>query len=117
MAPTRGPVPVRATERDLPHEVLAVLGEKDTIVTNEDFPDVEDIPIKAAIARLASRAMVEYKQIDKEIVLLTKEGESICAEGSHEYKVWDAVKRKGKIAIKDLPVCIMPKFENALGLS
>lgn len=34
---------------------------------------------------------------------MTKEGQSIAQEGSHEYKVWDAVRQKGKISIKELP--------------
>jgi len=93
MAPTRGPVPVVA-ERDLPHEVLAILAESDPILTNEAFPDVSDLEIQAALRRLHSRSMVEFEKRDKELVLLTKEGETICNEGSHEYKVWDVVKKK-----------------------
>jgi len=37
-------------------------------------------------------------------VLLTAEGKMICDEGSHEFKVWDAVRRRGKLGIKELPV-------------
>jgi phenylalanyl-tRNA synthetase alpha chain len=103
MAPTRGPVPV-LSDRDLPHEILALLADKETIVTNQDFPDVAQPQIKAAIDRLGSRSMVEYDTKDTEIVILTPEAETICEQGSHEYKVWDAVRTKGKIEIADLPV-------------
>jgi phenylalanyl-tRNA synthetase alpha chain len=48
--------------------------------------------------------MVEYKTNDKEQVVLTSESEGIVANGSHEFKVWKAVKEAGKIAIKELPV-------------
>lgn len=48
--------------------------------------------------------MVEYQTNDAEQAVLTKEAEAIVAEGSHEFKVWDAVREAGKISIKELPV-------------
>jgi hypothetical protein len=103
MPPARGPVPVRS-ERDLPHEILAILADNDSCVTTEAFREVPQPEIKSAIDRLASRSMVLYETNDTELVLLTQEALTICEDGSHEYKVWDAVKRLGKIAVKDLPV-------------
>jgi len=90
--------------RDIPAEMLTLLSEKDTFSSSDAFPDVPNSETKSAIDRLASRDMIEYDTKEKEIVLLTPESEQICAEGSHEYKVWDAVRRKGRIAIKELPV-------------
>lgn len=106
MTGTRGPVPVplETQGRNLTQEVLDLLDTKETLQSNEDFPAVPQRDIKAALDRLASRSMVEYKTLDKEQVILTPESEGIVASGSHEFKVWKAVKEAGKIAIKDLPV-------------
>lgn len=48
--------------------------------------------------------MVEYDPVDTELVLLTPESEGICQQGSHEYRVWDAIKTRGKLPVKELPV-------------
>ena len=101
MPGARGPVPIN---RDLPTEILTLLSEKDSIATDDVFPNISQPEVKSAVDRLASRDMVEYDTKEKEVVLLTEESERICEEGSHEYKVWDAVRRKGKISIKELPV-------------
>ncbi|MBE7179747.1 MAG: hypothetical protein INR71_00810 [Terriglobus roseus] len=98
------PVPLHSQGRDLTQEVLDALAEKDEFTTDVQFPDVTQIEIKAALDRLRSRFMVDYDTRDQETVVLTPEGEMIANEGSHEYKVWEAVKSKGKIAIKELPV-------------
>jgi len=106
MTGTRGPVPVplETQGRNLTQDVLDLLDTKETLQSNEDFPAVPQRDIKAALDRLASRSMVEYKTNDKEQVVLTSESEGIVANGSHEFKVWKAVKEAGKIAIKELPV-------------
>ncbi|KAG9203074.1 Phenylalanyl-tRNA synthetase, beta subunit, cytoplasmic [Epicoccum nigrum] len=105
MTGTRGPVPVplETQGRNLTQDVLDLLDTKETLQSNEDFPAVPQRDIKAALDRLASRSMVEYKTNDKEQVVLTSESEGIVANGSHEFKVWKAVKEAGKIAIKELP--------------
>lgn len=109
MPGTRGPVPVplETKNRDLTQEVLDLLDTKETLQTNEDFPTISQAEIKAALDRLASRSMVEYKSKDSEKVLLTPESEGIVEHGSHEFKVWKAVKEAGKIPIKELPVCTL----------
>ena len=109
MPGTRGPVPVPFTTntsqpRDLTKEILTLLETKPEIHTADDFPDVSQVEIKAALDRLASRQMIQYDTVEAEKVILTKEGQVICDEGSHEFKVWDAVKRKGRMGIKELPV-------------
>lgn len=100
----RGPVPVPLKEngRDLTQQILDVLDEKSTFKSEEQFPDVAQILLKAALDRLASRSMVEYETINKENVVLEKEGQSIAENGSHEFIVWQAVDKAGKVAIKDL---------------
>lgn len=106
MPGTRGavPVPLKAGGRDLTKDILEALEAKESFMTNIEFPNVSQQEIKAALDRLRSRSMIDYETLDSEQVLLTKEGREIAEEGSHEYKVWDVVKSKGKIAIKDLPV-------------
>jgi phenylalanyl-tRNA synthetase alpha chain len=106
MAGQRGPVPVyaQASGRDLTQEVLDLLNTKDTVATESDLADVGQAEIKAALDRLASRNMVVYETNDQEQVVLTKEGEQIANEGSHEFKVWDAVQRRGQMPLKELQV-------------
>jgi phenylalanyl-tRNA synthetase alpha chain len=103
----RGPVPVPAS-RDLPQEILDLLDTKPDFSTADEYPDVSQPEIKAALDKLGSRSMIVYETIDTELVLLTPESEGICANGSHEYRVWDAVKSKGKVTIKELPVGSIP---------
>jgi phenylalanyl-tRNA synthetase alpha chain len=102
---TRGPVPVplESQGRDLTSDILHRLDEKSPLQSSEDFPAVSQPEIKAALDRLASRSMVEYKTKDAEEASLTPEAEQIVAEGSHEYKVWKAVKDAGQIPLKELP--------------
>ena len=106
MVGTRGPVPVplRDGGRDLTQEVLDLLENKDPLQTNTDFPNIPQAEIKAALDRLGSRQMLVYDTQESEQVLLTAEGQTICDEGSHEYKVWDAVQQRGKLPLKELPV-------------
>ncbi len=106
MPGTRGPVPVplRDGDRDVTQQILDMLDEKPELNSSSDFPQLPQAEIKAALDRLASRSMIEYKTEDREVVVLTKEGQSICDEGSHEFKVWAAVSGKGKIAVKELAV-------------
>ncbi|KAL1297549.1 hypothetical protein AAFC00_006118 [Neodothiora populina] len=106
MVGQRGPVPVPLEKgnRDLTQEVLDKLDSKQSpLQTSDDFPDVSQSEIKAALDRLASRSMLVYETKDSEQVQLTGEGEQIANEGSHEYKVWAAVHKEGKLALKELP--------------
>ncbi|KAF2454685.1 phenylalanyl-tRNA synthetase alpha chain [Lineolata rhizophorae] len=108
MPGARGPVPVPAAApagepRDLTQQVLDKLATADApLNTAEAFPDASQAEIKAALDRLASRDMVAYETLESEHLLLTPEAKKICAEGSHEFKVWDAVKRKGGVPVKEL---------------
>jgi len=106
MAPgTRGPVPVpvESQNRNVVQDVLDLLDTTSPIQTSDEFPSIPQKDIKAALDRLASRSMVTYETKDSEEAQLTAEAESIVANGSHEFKVWAAVKEAGKIPIKELP--------------
>lgn len=112
----RGPVPVPLHDgaRDVTKEILDHLESKTELETSTEFPNIPQNEIKAALDRLASRAMLEYKSIDTELVLLTAEGQMICDEGSHEWKVWNAVKAKGKIEMQDLEVSVPSCSQSAV---
>ena len=103
MPGTRGPVPVPVQngDGDLTLQILQAVDAHEIVKTAETFPHTSQTEIKAALDRLASRSMIEYDTKDSEEVILTAEGEQIVAEGSHEYKVWDAVRQAGKLSLKD----------------
>jgi phenylalanyl-tRNA synthetase alpha chain len=106
MPGTRGavPVPLETQDRNLTQDVLDLLDTKDTLQTDEDFPTISQAEIKAALDRLASRSMVEYTSKNTDKVALTAESEDIVKNGSHEIRVWKAIKEAEKVSIKDLPV-------------
>lgn len=106
MPGTRGPVPVpvQTETRDLTLDILSTLETTEPFKSQDAFADVPQAEIKAALDRLASRSMVTYETNDKEIVILSPEGEQIATEGSHEYKVWKAVQENGQLSLKELPV-------------
>lgn len=97
-------MPLDDGTRDVTQQILDVLDEKPDFNTSSQFPQIPQIEIKAALDRLKSRLMVQYETNDTEQVILTPEGQMICDEGSHEYKVWDAVRKAGKLEMKDLTV-------------
>jgi phenylalanyl-tRNA synthetase alpha chain len=108
MGGTRGPVPVplETKGQNLTQEILDLLDTKEPLQSNEDFPTISQAEIKAALDRLASRSMVEYKTKDSEKIVLTPESQGIVEKGSHEYRVWQLVKEKERVPIADLPVRI-----------
>lgn len=109
MSGTRGPVPVplvtsnptNGGTRDLTLEILSSLESDAPVHTADAFPHTPQPEIKAALDRLASRQMVAYDTNDSEVVVLTEEGRQIEQEGSHEWKVWDAVRKSGRVGLKD----------------
>jgi len=109
MPSQRGPVPVplKDGDRDLTQQILDTLAAKESLKSTEDFQNVPQVEIKAALDRLASRSMIEYQQLTADHVVLEKEGQTILDTGSHEYRVWDAVRSKGRIGLKELPVCVI----------
>jgi len=108
-------VPLQANggTTDLTITVLETLEFQDPLPTQDAFPDFSQAEIKAALDRLASRSMVAYDTHDKEEVILTGEGQQICDEGSHEYKVWHAVRQAGKLSPKDPAVRCWPRSYTA----
>lgn len=102
------PVPLQDGTRDVTQQILDRLDTKPSFVTSNEFPEISQNEAKAALDRLASRSMVQYTTQDSERLSLTPEGQTICDQGSHEYKVWDAVHKAGKLDMKDLVVRHLP---------
>ena len=91
---------------DLTAEVLDLLAQSDKpILSNDAFPSTSSLEIKSALDRLKSREMIIYDQIDKDEAHLTPEAEGIAANGSHEAKVFEAVRAALEgIKMTELPV-------------
>ena len=91
---------------DLAIEVLDALAESsDPILTAEAFPSVPFATIKSALDRLGSREIVVYKTIEREEAILTEEAQGIASHGSHEAKVFEAVRKAVEgLKVSDLPV-------------
>ncbi|KAI9773051.1 MAG: Phenylalanyl-tRNA synthetase, beta subunit, cytoplasmic [Geoglossum simile] len=89
---------------DLTAQVLWALLSGDSLLSSDAFPSIPSTTVKAALDRLASRGMVVYQTIDREEVVLTDEGTTIAEEGSHEAKVFEAVRKTLEgLRIVDLP--------------
>lgn len=107
MVGTRGPVPVplHQNDRDLTQEILDRLNSDDaSLESSNDFPDVDQPVMKAALDRLSSRSMITYDTHDNEVIQLTSEAQKIKEHGSHEYKVWDAVRQRDRLPLAELKV-------------
>ena len=93
---------------DLALEVLTALEKQNPLFSAETFPRVEFADIKSALDRLASRAMIVYETIEREEAVLEPEAESIVQNGSHEARVFKAL----RAAMDGLTV---QELENAVG--
>ncbi|KAH9902226.1 phenylalanyl-tRNA synthetase-like protein alpha chain [Xylariomycetidae sp. FL2044] len=85
--------PSNAASGDLASDILAALSKSDPISSNDAFPQAKFADLKAALDRLGSRSMVTYKQIDQELPILEPEGKLIAENGSHEARVFDALRQ------------------------
>ena len=93
---------------DLTSRILHALAASDPVHTAEVFPEETFVDLKAAIDSLYSRDMVTYKQLEKETVILEPEAEQIAAHGSHEARVFEAL----RAAMEGLTVL---ELEQAIG--
>jgi phenylalanyl-tRNA synthetase alpha chain len=91
---------------DYTGQVLDVLAESNgPVLTAHAFPDVDFTVIKGSLDRLGSREMITYETLEREEYFLSEEAEGIVAEGSHEAKVFEAVRKAvDGLKISDLPV-------------
>lgn len=95
---------------DLATQVLHALDKSEPIVSTEAFPTATFVEVKAALDRLASRDMVRYETIERQEALLEPEGEEIAANGSHEARVFEAVRTAMEgLSVQDLEKTIGDK--------
>jgi phenylalanyl-tRNA synthetase alpha chain len=78
---------------DLPSEILRALSENDPILSSEVFPSIKSTDVKSALDRLGSRSMITYDTIDREEAILEPEALEIAANGSHEARVFEALRQ------------------------
>lgn len=97
-------MPVVQKDGDLAQDILDYLGEHETFKSTDAFPDASQQEIKASLDRLASRSMLEYQQLSDEIVVLLEEGQEIVDQGSPEFRVWDLIRQRGKMGVKEVGV-------------
>jgi phenylalanyl-tRNA synthetase alpha chain len=93
---------------DLTTDILQALSKSDPLQSAEAFPHSTFVELKAALDRLASRSMVGYKTIEKDEAVLEPEGEQIAEHGSHEARVFEALRQ----AMEGLTI---PELEKAIG--
>ncbi|RYP64379.1 hypothetical protein DL771_008773 [Monosporascus sp. 5C6A] len=79
-------------EGDLPIQILHALDKTSPLYSAEAFPAAGFTELKAAVDKLKSRELVGYDTIEKEEYFLEPEGELVAASGSHEARVWEALR-------------------------
>ncbi|KAB8302269.1 hypothetical protein EYC80_005710 [Monilinia laxa] len=81
------------SQGDLTSEILQALSQQDNILSSDAFPTQKSTDVKSALDRLGSRSMITYETIDREEAILEAEGEEIAANGSHEARVFEALRK------------------------
>ncbi|KAI0017207.1 tRNA synthetases class II core domain (F)-domain-containing protein [Xylariomycetidae sp. FL0641] len=97
-----------ASSGDLPSTILHKLDKESPLQSEKAFPDATFVEVKAALDRLKSRDMIRYETNEQEQALLEPEGEQIAANGSHEARVFEALRQ----AVEGLTV---QELEKAVG--
>jgi hypothetical protein len=101
---------------DLPSEILQLLSKHEPILSSEAFPSQKAADVKGALDRLASRSMVKYDTIDREEAILEDEGAEIEANGSHEARVFEALRKAVEgLTVKELEAAIGDKKAASVG--
>lgn len=78
---------------DLSVEILQALSSVDEpLLSSEVFPNFSSTDIKSALDRLIARSMITYETIEKEEIVLEDEALGIEANGSHEARVFEALR-------------------------
>lgn len=101
---------------DLTSQILKALSEKSPLLSAEAFPTIAFQDIKAALDRLASRSMITYETIDKEEAILEPEAEQMAEHGSHEARVFEALRNALEgLTIQELETAIGDKTVTKAG--
>jgi phenylalanyl-tRNA synthetase alpha chain len=103
---------------ELTSEILRTLEHNDSVLSAETFPSIKSADVKSALDRLASRFMVVYETIDREEVVLEAEGQDIAVHGSHEARVFEALKKAMEgLSMGDLEKAVGDKNTVKVGYS
>jgi phenylalanyl-tRNA synthetase alpha chain len=78
---------------DLQSKILLLLNKKEPILSSDALPSQPPAVVKAALDSLKSRSMVDYETINHEELVLEAEAEDILANGSHEVRVFEALRK------------------------
>lgn len=101
---------------DLTSQILQTLANKSPILTSEAFPSATSQDVKAALDRLGSRSMITYETIEREEAVLEPEAEQIAAHGSHEARVFEALRKAvDGLTVQELEQAIGDKNVTKLG--
>lgn len=101
---------------DLTSDILHALAESEPILSSEAFPNIKSTEVKSALDRLSSRSYIKYETLDREEWILEPEAEQIEANGSHEARVFEALRgAMDGLTIADLEKTIGDKNVTKLG--
>ena len=105
-----------APDGDLAIQTLHKLAAQSPILSSEAFPAISFQDVKSALDRLASRSMITYETIEREEPVLEPEAEQIAAHGSHEARVFEAVRKAMEgLTIQELEQAIGDKTVTKVG--
>ncbi|KAI0379687.1 tRNA synthetases class II core domain (F)-domain-containing protein [Hypomontagnella monticulosa] len=101
---------VSPSSGDLATHILESLDKSSPLLSAEAFPTSSFVEVKAALDRLASRDMITYDTIEREEAILEPEGEQIAENGSHEARVFEALRSAVEgLTVQDLEKAIGDK--------
>jgi phenylalanyl-tRNA synthetase alpha chain len=93
---------------DLALEILQLLSTQEPVLSSDAYPSIPAQDVKSALDRIGSRSMITYETIEREEAVLEAEAEQIVANGSHEARVFEAIRQ----AVEGLTV---QELEQAIG--
>jgi len=103
---------------DLALDLLKLLDQSGSFVSSEAFPHIPTDEFKSALDRLKSRSMVTYDTLETIEAVLEPEGEQITANGSHEARVFEALRQAvDGLTVADLEKTIGDKSVTRVGQS
>ncbi|KAJ6785908.1 hypothetical protein PWT90_09494 [Aphanocladium album] len=105
-----------ASSGDLTSQILLALDKQSPVLTAEAFPALASQDVKAALDRLGSRSMITYETIEREEAVLEPEAEQIAEHGSHEARVFEALRKAmDGLSVAELEAAIGDKNVTKLG--
>jgi len=98
---------IESVSSDLTAEILQALAQNDEILSSDVFPSQKSTDVKSSLDRLGSRLMITYETIDREEAVLEPEAQEIAANGSHEARVFEALREAVEgLTVAELEVAV-----------